>query len=58
VDGRQFVYLNAFCIWATDVDEQWQCIPVVVKDGGACFFRLSSDPSTNSVIRITMNGEA
>jgi hypothetical protein len=54
-DGHNLILINAFC---DDLGINWQSEPVVVMDGGACFFRLTYDPATGDFFDLRVNGEA
>jgi hypothetical protein len=54
-DNRQVILVNAFC------DEGiagWQSEPVLVLDGGDCFFHVTYDPVAGTFSGLMVNGEA
>jgi hypothetical protein len=52
-DGRSLILVNAFCdAGGTD----WQSQPVLVLDGGDCFFHISYDPAAGTFSGLTING--
>lgn len=53
--GHTFILVNAFCD-ASFAD--WQSEPVLVLDGGDCFFQVDYDPATGLFSRLMINGEA
>lgn len=54
-DGRALILVNAFCS-IPGID--WTSQPVVVADGGDCFFSVSFDPTTATFEDLRINGEA
>jgi len=56
IDGEQRVFVNFFC--DPDRFENWRSEPVVVDDGGACYFQLEFVPATGAFVRFTVNGVA
>jgi hypothetical protein len=54
-DGRNLILVNAFCdAGGTD----WQSEPVLVLDGGDCYFHVSYDTDTGTFSGLAVNGEA
>jgi hypothetical protein len=53
--GQNLILVNATC--AGD-DLQWQKSPVIVMDGGDCFFRVTYDPASGTFSGFQVNGEA
>jgi hypothetical protein len=54
-DGRQTIFVNAFC---DTVTSDWQTEPVLVMDGGDCFFTVTYNVETGTFTGLTINGEA
>ncbi len=54
-DFRQVIIVNAFCDAGID---DWQSEPVLVLDGGDCFFYVTYDPLAGTFSRLMVNGEA
>jgi hypothetical protein len=52
--GRNLILVNASC--ANDLD--WQTQPLIVMDGGDCFFRVTYDPEAGTFSGFEVNGEA
>ena len=54
--GEQLMFVNFACDgpWS----RLWQCRPVVVDDGGDCFFSLRCDPKTSKCSNLWINGNA
>jgi hypothetical protein len=52
IDGRLVLVVNAFCAWTGD----WRRHPVLVLDGGACFFQAWFDPKTRKFTLLSVNG--
>jgi hypothetical protein len=53
--GRWIVRANFFC---DAHGKDWQREPVMVKDGGDCYFQLEYDPKTGRFSELAINGEA
>jgi hypothetical protein len=53
-DGRRLILVNASC--AEDLD--WATQPLIVQDGGDCFFRVTYEPESGSFEHFEVNGEA
>jgi len=55
-EGKRLMFVNFACDgpWSRG----WQCRPVVVDDGGDCFFSLRCDPETSQCSSLWINGEA
>ncbi|AMR31874.1 hypothetical protein A0256_10795 [Mucilaginibacter sp. PAMC 26640] len=54
--GEKEVWVNCFC---TDYEKRhWRKGIVMVLDGGPCFFNLKINLSTNTVMRLAVNGVA
>jgi hypothetical protein len=51
-NGRRLILVNATC--ADDLN--WQTQPVIVDDGGDCFFRVTYDPASGSFEHFEVNG--
>ena len=56
IDGEQRIFVNFFCDPAGF--ENWRTVPVVVEDGGACYFQVEFVPATGAFVRFTVNGRA
>ena len=54
-DNREMILVNAFCD-TTGTD--WQSDPVLVLDGGDCFFHVTYDPAAGTFSGLMVNGEA
>jgi hypothetical protein len=54
-DGLALILVNATC--AGD-DQIWRTRPVIVMDGGDCFFRVTYNPGTGSFKDFQVNGQA
>ncbi len=54
-DGRLKIYANFFC---SDDIADWREQPVLVLDGGDCFFHLVYDLDTGAFSELSINGEA
>jgi hypothetical protein len=51
---RRLIYVNFFCTPFAD----WQTTPVLVLDGGDCFFQVIYDPASGDFSDLLINGEA
>jgi hypothetical protein len=58
IDGRRFIYANAFCVDHWQRDPAWPARLVEVDDGGACYFSLHYDIEGDRIDRLSINGEA
>jgi cyclophilin family peptidyl-prolyl cis-trans isomerase len=54
-DDDRLIFANFFC---DDFDLDWQEEPVLVEDGGDCFFTLVYDPERERFSDLFVNGEA
>ena len=52
-DGRQVVFANWFC---DALGTDWRQRPVIVDDGGDCFFQVEYDPSGGTYVHLMING--
>ena len=52
--GDKVVWVNFFCVYEY---VKWRTVPVMVKDGGSCFFNLMINLKTKKVYEISVNGE-
>ena len=52
---RRTVYANFFC---ADHGKNWRIEPIVVKDGGDCYFRVEYDVDKRTFSTLVINGEA
>ncbi len=53
--GRKAIFVNFFC---GTFDLSWKDAPVVVEDGGDCFFNVLYDPASAAFSDLRINGEA
>ena len=53
--GERLILVNGFC---DPYDADWQDEPVVVADGGACYFQTTWDVERAEFRSLTVNGEA
>jgi len=53
--GHWIVYGNFFC---DAHGKDWRSQPVMVKDGGDCYFQVQYDPKTSRFFGLSVNGEA
>jgi len=53
--GHWIVYGNFFC---DAHGKDWRSQPVLVKDGGDCYFQVRYDPKTSRFFGLSVNGEA
>lgn len=51
--GRRLMFVNAFCQTHGD----WKTSPIMVDDGGDCYFQLTYDPATQQISRFQVNGD-
>lgn len=54
--GRTLIFVQFFCVAPTSPD--WRCHPVVVDDGGECYFRLAYDVDGDRCDNLYVNGNA
>jgi hypothetical protein len=54
-DEQQMIYVNALC---STFDERWRTEPMMVMDGGDCFFSVTYDPATGQFSDLSINGDA
>ena len=53
-DGRSYIFVNAFC----DTNRQdWTRKPIVVDDGGDCYFQVEFDPKRKRFARLAIQKE-
>jgi hypothetical protein len=67
-EGRSMIHLNFFCErhrsslaaagFGPAIIDSWRSAPLLVSDGGACYFRLDVDPRTGEVRHFMVNGDA
>ena len=55
-NGYKYLYMNFFC--HNFKADDWKNSPVIVMDGGDCFFRLWYDIASGTFSRLNINGEA
>lgn len=53
-EGEKLVWVNCFCI---SYDNQWRYAPVMVKDGGSCYFNVTINLTQNKYYEFSVNGE-
>jgi hypothetical protein len=53
--GRKVIFVNFFC---DAFNSNWKAAPVVVEDGGDCFFNVLYDPTAAAFSDLRINGEA
>jgi hypothetical protein len=51
--GKRLLFVNGFCSSRAD----WRERPVLVRDGGDCYFHLSFDPTAGTITEVVVNGE-
>lgn len=54
-EGKRLIYGNYFC---DPFNSPWQEMPVVVADGGDCYFQVVYNVDTQIFMQLTVNGEA
>ena len=54
---RKLIYLNAFC-QPHRFGQRWEKEPVLVKDGGSCYFQVYFDPAKKEFVDLHYNGQA
>lgn len=54
-DGVAKVYINGFC---DDFDMDWRSTPIVVEDGGDCYFTAVYNVDSGELEWFTFNGDA
>jgi hypothetical protein len=54
-NNRRVIYANFFC---DSFDKDWKTKPVMVDDGGDCFFRVIYEPVSAAFSDLQINGEA
>lgn len=54
-DGKRRIYANFFCHVRS---ERWKRDPLMVADGGDCYFQLFFEPATGTYSGLMVNGEA
>lgn len=57
-NGRRIIFLNAFCSRFWDRAPNWRTEPVIVFDGGSCFFHATFDVVAGKIVSVVINGEA
>ena len=55
-NGHKYLYMSFFC--HTFEADDWKSSPVIVEDGGDCFFRVWYDIASGTFSRLNINGEA
>jgi hypothetical protein len=56
LDGRDHIFIQFLC-WQPH-NPEWRCHPILVDDGGDCYFRLEYDTSSGQYSRLWVNGGA
>ncbi|HET8946995.1 MAG TPA: hypothetical protein VFQ07_08425 [Candidatus Polarisedimenticolia bacterium] len=56
VDSRRKIHMNFLC-WKPETPG-WRCSPVVVDDGGDCYFQVDYDLTTGEYENLQVNGGA
>ena len=56
-DGQKYVWANFFC-GSTKEHKKWKKEPVLVFDGGACYFRVTINLSKSRFFNFYVNGVA
>jgi hypothetical protein len=56
LEGRDRIFIQFLC-WLP-YNPEWRCHPVVVTDGGDCYFRLEYDTSSRQYSHLWVNGGA
>ena len=54
-DGQKYVWANFFC-GSTEEHKKWKKEPVLVFDGGACYFRVTINLSKRRFFNFYVNG--
>lgn len=54
-NGQKLVWVNAFC---SKENDNWKSEPVIVSDGGDCYFNLTINLSKGKCESLIINGEA
>jgi hypothetical protein len=57
-NGKEIIYLNAFCETSWDDDSRWKTKELIFLDGGPCFFQIKYDPESKTILEFNVNGEA
>jgi len=57
-DDEDLVSVNALCEESLDSFEDWEDEPILVNDGGPCFWQATVDLATGEVDPFTVNGNA
>jgi hypothetical protein len=57
-NGKNLIYINAFCDSYKSTFDTSNTHFVFVFDGGACFFQVTYDPVTKAFIKLSINGVA
>jgi hypothetical protein len=55
-DGKQYIYVNAFCSDYAMGGKSWIHNFIKVFDGGSCFFQIVYDPVKKVFLRFNVNG--
>ena len=54
---QKVIYLNAFCK-PDSFGERCKKEPIIVKDGGSCYFQVYFNPAKKEFIHLNYNGQA
>jgi hypothetical protein len=55
IEGKNVIHAEFYC---HTFDERWREEPIMVMDGGDCFFRFDYDPTTDTFFNLSVNGMA
>jgi len=56
--GRKWILVNSFCEGHWKREDYWHDRPVIVHDGGSCYFTVLYDPASSQFDKLSINGEA
>jgi hypothetical protein len=54
IEGENVIHAEFYC----DALDRWQEEPIIVMDGGDCFFRFDYNPVTDTFFNLSVNGMA
>lgn len=57
-NDQLLIYMNAFCENPGGAEDSWKSIPVIVMDGGDCFFQVVYNIQPGTFDRLMINGDA
>jgi hypothetical protein len=55
INGEKVVWINCVC---DTYNDDWRKVPIIVNDGGNCFFKLNINLTKRSYFELSVNGEA